>query len=332
MVRTNLSGAALLLRPRFFAAADSSRWFALRVASILLVCWAFLGVTQARAQDVAEAARQERARKEKESEAKHAKRVYTEEDLAHARILTPEDRAQIEAKRKNEIAPAEKNAPEQADAQALPPDASLGEVARHYRKQKETRQAQQSAQFHLPFGDAVLASPVAPLRAAGVPAAPELGTPRFAPPAASRRIAPSMNSTNQREQWSIVTVRRGDSLWKLAQQNLGQGNRWRELLAANPWIANPDRIEVGRHVSLPATTTVSRSSSKITVQKGDTLSKIAQREFARATFWRCIARANPALRDADRIYEGQELVLPEDCGRLTAQGSPKLNINRYCIR
>jgi nucleoid-associated protein YgaU len=188
-------------------------------------------------------------------------------------------------------------------------------VARHYRKQKETRQAQQSAQFHLPFGDAVLASPVAPLRAAGVPAAPELGTPRFAPPAASRRMAPSMNSTNRREQWSIVTVRRGDSLWKLAQQNLGQGSRWRELLAANPWIANPDRIEVGRHVSLPATTTVSRSSSKITVQKGDTLSRIAQREFARATFWRCIARANPALRDADRVYEGQELVLPGGCGR-----------------
>jgi nucleoid-associated protein YgaU len=240
--------------------------------------------------------------------------------LAHARILTLEDRAQIEAKRENEVAPAEKNAPEAADAQALPPDASLGEVARHYRKQKEARQAQQSAQFHLPFGDAVLASPVAPLHAGGVPVAPELETPHFAPPTASSRMVASMNSTKR---WNIVSVRRGDSLWKLAQQNLGYGNRWHELLAANPWIANPDRIEAGRHVNVPAKMSVSRSSSKIIVQRGDTLSKIALREFAHATHWRCIARANPNLRKPDHIYEGQELVLPGECGRLTAQ--PLLN-------
>src|SRR5215467_6190505 len=57
-------------------------------------------------QSVAEAARQERARKE--SQQKKSKHVYTADDLKRDHILTPEDRAQLEA-RKNQQPPAPTN-------------------------------------------------------------------------------------------------------------------------------------------------------------------------------------------------------------------------------
>src|SRR2546421_6023508 len=39
----------------------------------------------------------------------------------------------------------------------------LGDVARRFRRQKESQRLQQSAEFHLPFSDAVLASPKPPV-------------------------------------------------------------------------------------------------------------------------------------------------------------------------
>ena len=97
---------------------------------------------------VAEAARKERARKQEKQ--KTAKHVYTEEDLKHPNILTPEDREQIEAKRtecaqKNNCSPAQ-NPPATLDANSpatgTPSDSetSLGEVARQLRKQKELQE------------------------------------------------------------------------------------------------------------------------------------------------------------------------------------------------
>ena len=108
----------------------------------------------------------------------------------------------------------------------------------------------------------------------------------------------------------------GDSLWSLAVQHLGRGSRWHELLAANPSVMDPKRIPVGTAIVLPE-----KASSRVTfrdkviVQKGDTLSKIAQDQYRRATAWRCIAAANPQIQDANRIFVGQELSLPANCER-----------------
>jgi len=110
-----------------------------------------------------------------------------------------------------------------------------------------------------------------------------------------------------------VTVQRGDSLWKLAQQNLGNGSRWPELLAVNPRIANPGQIKAGAQLYLPARYATRVGVLKISVRKGDTLWHLAQTHFGRAASWPCIAGANPAIQDANRIYEGQELILPASC-------------------
>ncbi len=108
---------------------------------IFVSCIAF-GAMQCSAQDVAEAARQERS--QKQSKQKKSKHVYTEQDLKRAQILTPEDRAQVEAKKNQPTPPMAGKSQEAVDAQSLPSDAPLGDVAPRFRKQKQSQKLQQS--------------------------------------------------------------------------------------------------------------------------------------------------------------------------------------------
>ena len=111
-----------------------------------------------------------------------------------------------------------------------------------------------------------------------------------------------------------MTVKPGDSLWKLARQNLGKGPRWRDLLAVNPGIVDANNIAAGSQIYLPAAVSSLRTASKIMVRRGETLTRIAQAQFGDAAYWSCIAHANPAIQDANRIYQGQLLSLPASCG------------------
>jgi nucleoid-associated protein YgaU len=358
------------------------------------------GVTESRGQDVAGAARQEQARKE--AKGKRAKRVYTEEDLARKRILTPEDRAELEARERQA---AENGAT--TDAKAVPDvesdgtgaSASLGEIARAYRAQKALAELAHSGDFHLMLENPILASPLVPVRPRVEPKAPKMVPPRFSPPsvgfeiivrpaevvrapkiaspqfpaprvdfvAVSRPVEADVAPTNAKSRFespkanlkaiarssgpvvaprltspkflapmlesktmvppsqpateamepateqSSITVQRGDSLWKLAQKNLGSASRWRDLLAVNPSIVDPSYIQSGAQIRLPIASLQQRTS-KVKVEKGDTLWGIARRMLARATFWSCIARSNPQITDANRIYAGQILNVPSDCG------------------
>jgi nucleoid-associated protein YgaU len=328
------------------AAQLSFRFLRLSAPGILFVSSAAFLATTSSAQDVAEAARQERA--QKESKPKKNKHVYTEQDLKREQILTPEDRAEVEARKNQPASPAEKKAGEAIDAQSLPAGAPLGDVARHFRKQKELRNAERSAQFHLPVIDApVLAAPklpVLPLRppiSNPAPPPPKLmpyqppvkrspfGRPRvfFAPPVLPMPSRPSGISVMPsqpakpaspispiaEEKLNAVTVKQGDSLWKLAEKNLGKGQRWHELLAVNPGILDGNRIVAGTKINLPVVS--QRADKMIKVQKGDTLTKIAQTQFGHASSWSCIAHANPTIQDANVIYEGQSLLIPATCKR-----------------
>jgi len=331
----------------------SLRPVSLCIPGILLFSCALFFTTECYGQDVADAAKQERARKE--SQQKKSKHVYTEEDLKRAQILTPEDRAQIEA-RKNQAAPdAEEKSLDALDAKSLSPDVPLGDVARRFRRLKELQKLQQSAEFHLPLADApVLASPkpMQPVRPHSFkPAAP--AAPRFAPyrppvkrspfarpriftaapplvaaprPPAARLapaqppapVAPTIAPVNPAKRDvvpTVVTVKRGDSLWKLAEQHLGHGPRWHELVVVNPGILDPNQIVAGSQIVLPAAISSVRTATKFTVRTGDTLSQIAQSQLGRASYAACIAHANPAIRDANLIYAGEVLLLPAGCTR-----------------
>ena len=329
----------------------SLRPVSLCIPGVLLFSCALLFTTECYAQDVADTAKQERARKE--SQQKKSKHVYTEEDLKRAQILKPEDRAQIEA-RKNQAAPDAAEKPQDAlDAKSLSPDVPLGDVARRFRRLKELQKLQQSAEFHLPLADApVLASPkpMQPVRPHSFkPAAP--AAPHFAPysppvkrspfarprifTAAPPMIAPShppatrlapaqppapvaptiapLNPANRDVVPTVVTVKRGDSLWKLAQQHLGHGHRWHDLLSANPGVLDPNHIVAGSQIVLPTSISSVRTATKFTVRPGDTLSQIAQSQLGRASYAACIAHANPSIYDPNLIYAGQVLLLPASC-------------------
>jgi nucleoid-associated protein YgaU len=313
------------------AARHSGRFLRLCCSGILFVFCAVFGAAQCSAQDVAEAARQERA--QKESKHKKSKHVYTEQDLKRAQILTPEDRAQVEAKKNQAVQPSIEKPGEAVDAQSLPPDAPLGDVARHFRKQKQSQKLGRSAEFHLPFADApALASPKPPVKPLRPPVS-NPAPPRFVPyqPPVKRSpferpkvffLAPAPVMPSQPTapivpaapaKLNIVTVKPGDSLWKLAQQNLGKGLRWHELLSANPGIVDANHIVAGSQIYVPAAVSSLRTATRITVRRGDTLSNIAQTLLGHASFWSCIARANPSIADPNLIYSGQTLILPASC-------------------
>ena len=123
----------------------------------------------------------------------------------------------------------------------------------------------------------------------------------------ARTTAPLATAT------SAVRVQRGDSLWRLAEQHLGNGNRWHELAELNPEIGDPNVIHVGDAIRLAAPTQEAQGAKRFIVQPGDTLSSVAQTEFGNARAFPCIDNANPNLRTADLIFPGQSLVVPDTC-------------------
>jgi len=156
----------------------------------------------------------------------------------------------------------------------------------------------------------------APRVSAPASSSPIFSSPNFAlnAPAASP-LAPSAVSPVR-----TIRVAPGDSLWKIARENLGRGSRWPELLSANPILSDPLRLRAGSELSLPAARsvaspngTVRRGVRTIKVQRGDTLWSLAKANLGRASRWPCLAAANSSVSDASRIFAGQELILPATC-------------------
>ncbi len=324
------------------------------------------GALRAGAQDVAETARKERARRA--AQPKQQRHVYTNDDLKRSQILTQEDRALAEAGHKKPILP-QSGQPVQSSTDAVNgalPE-SLGEIARRYRRQKIARDAEEALRsllrspYHMdlpkpslgalsplrvppisapapvvktgrpgasiaplrrdPFARPPLSSSprrsnpgaaptsAAPLTSSRVlPTAPTRSLP-FAPP----RVLPSSSPSRP----AVVTIQAGDSLWKLARRHLGSGGRWPEWLADNPGLPDPHRIRPGTILVVPQGAAPARASpaspSSISLRKGDSLWKIASTQLGRGAHWVCLARANPGLRDINRVYPGQTLIIPAAC-------------------
>ncbi len=52
---------------------------------------------------------------------------------------------------------------------------------------------------------------------------------------------------------ATVTVERGDSLWTISEEHLGDGHRWNELLQENDALlrGNPNRLRAGMELTIP---------------------------------------------------------------------------------
>ncbi len=50
----------------------------------------------------------------------------------------------------------------------------------------------------------------------------------------------------------LYTIESGDSLWSIAQNQLGDGNRFKEILKLNPKISAKSNLAVGAQLKIPA--------------------------------------------------------------------------------
>jgi len=120
--------------------------------AIFFVCAPFSQAQESQSQDVAEAARQQQARKAAPRNV--PRHVYTDEDLKKEKILTPDDQAEVAARRQQQ-----KQVPPIQTVEQKPDPAgqesqteSLGEVARRYRREKAEQQAEEaSKKKYTPF-------------------------------------------------------------------------------------------------------------------------------------------------------------------------------------
>ena len=168
-----------------------------------------------------------------------------------------------------------------------------------------------------------------PTHAAGFPRALVPEQPVVTAPVvpASSPLVASPASTTKREEPATVdyTVRRGDSLWKIANTQLGDGKRFVEIVELNRDVLNgkPDFITAGTVLRLPSEGVIephAAADETHTVRPGDTLSGIALDQLGDPMRYPEIFEASrntaqpdgARLTDPDLIRPGWDLAIPAE--------------------
>ncbi len=159
--------------------------------------------------------------------------------------------------------------------------------------------------------EAPTVEPTATLEATSEPTAEP--TPEVTP-----TVEPTEPATGQRS----YQVRWGDTLSRIAQAH---GTTVEAIMAANPSITDPARVNAGMVLVIPAQgstppatqpTAAPSGPTSYVVQWGDTLYRIALRF---GTTEAAIMAANPSITDPTRIYAGMTLVIPGTGGATGAR-------------
>lgn len=175
-----------------------------------------------------------------------------------------------------------------------------------------------------PVGAPVFAPQVA--HAAPVVEAPPIANQPEASLAPS--AAPTPEAATHEETPAVdYVVRRGDSLWKIAQEHLGDGMRYREIIALNEAVLHgePSFIDPGLTLRLPSdaapavdSTDEPQTEKTHVVEPGDTLWDVAEEELGDGQRYPEIFKAShdtvqadgQHLTDPDLIRPGWELTIP----------------------
>lgn len=116
-------------------------------------------------------------------------------------------------------------------------------------------------------------------------------------------------------------VEKGDNLWNISVKYYGDGFKWIDIATENK-LANASEIEVGQELIIPeveiekvvvndsSNDEDSITSNTYTVQKGDSLWKIAVRKYGDGYQWTKIAKENN-LSHPNLIHVGNVLTIPK---------------------
>ncbi|MGW7276083.1 hypothetical protein ACWGH5_36910 [Streptomyces sp. NPDC054864] len=158
-----------------------------------------------------------------------------------------------------------------------------------------------------------------------------------APQSVPRARAATAADDDSTPTYTVRDVRPAESLWSIADTELGDGERWRDIAELNQGRTMADGsvfhastfLQPGWQLRMPDSHTPGEAvpapqgerSDSVTVHPGDTLWAVAEDqlgdgskypELYEATKGHEQPAALPAVEDPDLIYPGQELVLPKD--------------------
>jgi nucleoid-associated protein YgaU len=116
------------------------------------------------------------------------------------------------------------------------------------------------------------------------------------------------------------SVKRGDTLMKIAFENYGDLYRWREIYEANrAAIADPNNVPPGTQLSLSGAgmVQVERNGEQYLIHRGETLGIISKNVYGTPRKWKKLWENNRELiKDPNKIYAGFYLYYQPD-GKLT---------------
>ncbi|MFI5689459.1 hypothetical protein [Streptomyces sp. NPDC051636] len=175
-------------------------------------------------------------------------------------------------------------------------------------------------------------------------AAPVSGKPQARQAAETEQASRSSASTAASStSYTVRETRPAESLWGIAERELGDGERWREIAALNEGHTMVDGttfransfLQPGWQLEMPDTSTGvgglrtqlgeaapaagEKSEHVVTVHSGDYLSKIAEKELGDGDEWPELFKASrgqeqphglPAITDPNVIYAGQQVTVP----------------------
>lgn len=126
------------------------------------------------------------------------------------------------------------------------------------------------------------------------------------------------------------TVQKGDCLWDIAKNKLGDGSKWTEIYKINADAigANPDLIHSGLELKMPGMdATQTANAGQYAVQPGDNLWDIAKEQLGDGTKWGEIYKANAnVIGDNPRlILPGQQLSMPGHAPVQISQAAPAVD-------
>jgi LysM repeat protein len=121
--------------------------------------------------------------------------------------------------------------------------------------------------------------------------------------------AASTGASSEQTQSDSYTVKRGDTLMKIAFEVYGDVYKWKEIYEANKdKIKDPNFVsnDVVLRVARPATpVTTEQNGEKYLIKKGDTLGRISSSVYGTKSKWKVLWETNKQLiHDPNKIFAG----------------------------